>query len=376
MASLGACSSADTRERLYFVQWLRVFLVSLVVAHHAGQPYGPTGGEWPIDDPASSQVLGPFFALNAAYFMGFFFLIAGYFTPASYDRKGGATFVRDRLIRLGIPLAFVTFLVFPPIAYSFQDAKQGFLAFYFRDYLGRWQIEMGHLWFIALLLAVSLLYALVRWWLPRSGRTAAWALEVPSDRGVLAYAAALGLVGAVVRLGYPQDTWVWIVWLIPVEPAHLPQYLSLFVIGLVAGRGGWFTKLPQAVGLRWLAIGIAAFLVALLFFWEPGLLPASFHRGFVWGLLEAFVCVGLILGLLVIFRGALSRPGRLRPWLEGGVYGVYILHVFVIVPMQAVLLPYDLPPLVKFAIVTIAALALSFAIVAALRRNPAVRRVL
>ena len=62
---------------LYFVQWLRVFLISLVVAHHAGQPYGPTGGEWPVDDPVSSPWLGPFFALNAAFFMGFFFLLSG-----------------------------------------------------------------------------------------------------------------------------------------------------------------------------------------------------------------------------------------------------------------------------------------------------------
>jgi hypothetical protein len=29
-----------------------------------------------------------FVTLNQAFFMGFFFLIAGYFTPASFDRKG------------------------------------------------------------------------------------------------------------------------------------------------------------------------------------------------------------------------------------------------------------------------------------------------
>ncbi len=34
--------------------------------------------------------------------MGFFFLLAGYFTPGSYDREGGASFLRDRLITVAL----------------------------------------------------------------------------------------------------------------------------------------------------------------------------------------------------------------------------------------------------------------------------------
>ncbi|MEM8808493.1 MAG: hypothetical protein AAGF01_20950 [Cyanobacteria bacterium P01_G01_bin.38] len=40
--------------RLTFIDNLRIMLTMLVVAHHAAQPYGPTGGEWPIFD------IGPF----------------------------------------------------------------------------------------------------------------------------------------------------------------------------------------------------------------------------------------------------------------------------------------------------------------------------
>jgi glucan biosynthesis protein C len=370
-----ADAERDRPQRLYFVQWLRVFLVSLVVAHHAGQPYGPTGGAWPVHDPASSPLLGAFFALNAAYFMGFFFLIAGYFTPGSFDRKGGAAFTRDRLLRLGVPLVVLTFSVFALVAYSSQDATTSFVAFYVRDYIGRWQIEMGHLWFVAQLLAMSLIYALARWALTRAGRLAPWIVPVPSDRLILLYAVALGIVGAFVRIWYPQDVWVRIGWLIPAEPAHLPQYVSLFIIGLVAGRGSWFTTIGERTGLRWFFVGIAASVIAVLLLLWPGLLPARYGRGEVWGLLEAFVCVGMILGLLVIFRRYLSRPGALLAWLEGNVYGVYIIHVFIIVPIQAALLGFNLPALVKFAIVTLIALPLSFAIVAALRRIRAVRRV-
>src|SRR5918997_2539840 len=60
--------------RLPFADNLRVFLTILVVAHHAGQAYGPTGGRWPVFEPQRSSLLGPFFSVNAAFFMGLFFL--------------------------------------------------------------------------------------------------------------------------------------------------------------------------------------------------------------------------------------------------------------------------------------------------------------
>jgi peptidoglycan/LPS O-acetylase OafA/YrhL len=358
-------------QRLYFVQWLRVFLISLVVAHHAAQPYGPTGGEWPVDDPASADWLGGFFTVNAAFFMGFFFLIAGYFTASSYDRKGAAAYVTDRLIRLGIPLVFFVFFVFGPLVYLFASPPEGFLSFYFGTYIGRWQIEMGPLWFIAQLLALGLLYAVWRLALSARGRSDDRAIPPPDDRAVLVYALALGLVGALVRTRYPQDAWVRILWLVPAEPAHLPQYVSLFLIGIVAGRGRWFTEIAPAVAKRWFAIGVVAFIIAD----NLDSLPISINRGVAWGFLEAFVCVGMILGLTVLFRRYLAAPGRWLDRLDGNVYGVYLIHFFVVWALQVAILASPLSATVKFLLVTVVGLVICFSVVAALRQIPPVRRV-
>ena len=46
-------SNNDQPARLYYADNLRVCLVMLVVAHHAAQAYGPTGGFWPIRNPES-----------------------------------------------------------------------------------------------------------------------------------------------------------------------------------------------------------------------------------------------------------------------------------------------------------------------------------
>jgi len=92
----------------------------LVVTHHAGQPYGPTGGEWPLFNPERSPLLGPFFGVNAAFFMDLLFLISGYFVPGAFDRKRVGIFLKDRLLRLGIPLLFVGVVIFGPIIYSME----------------------------------------------------------------------------------------------------------------------------------------------------------------------------------------------------------------------------------------------------------------
>jgi fucose 4-O-acetylase-like acetyltransferase len=127
---------------LVFVDVLRVALIVLVVAHHAAQPYGPTGGEWPVTDPASSELLGPFFAVNAAFFMSLLFLLAGYFVPRSYNRKGAGQFLKDRWMRIGVPLAFFALVVQVPVVYLNESPRLSFghrrsRSGGFRDQLGR-----------------------------------------------------------------------------------------------------------------------------------------------------------------------------------------------------------------------------------------------
>jgi len=59
-------------QRLHFFDNLRIFAMAMVIAHHAAQPYGPTGGEWPIEEPVRAAVLGAFFMVNRSFGMSLF----------------------------------------------------------------------------------------------------------------------------------------------------------------------------------------------------------------------------------------------------------------------------------------------------------------
>src|SRR5919205_3219845 len=139
---------ARERARLFFVDNLRVLLAILVVAHHAGQAYGPTGGRWPIFNPERAGILGSFFSVNAGFFMGLFFLVSAYFLPGAYDRRGAGAFLRDRGLRLGLPLVFFALAVFAPIGYALDYRGAGgqlaFWPYLVRVYLGAWRVEVGH----------------------------------------------------------------------------------------------------------------------------------------------------------------------------------------------------------------------------------------
>jgi hypothetical protein len=99
---------ARVKSRLLYLDNLKVFLIVLVIAHHASLPYGYYNAGWPVHEPYVSdicaQVLSWFTSVNGAFFMGLFFLVSAYFLPASFDRKGAAKYVKDRLLRLGLPI--------------------------------------------------------------------------------------------------------------------------------------------------------------------------------------------------------------------------------------------------------------------------------
>ena len=85
-------ATAAKTSRLFFVDHLRAALVILVVLHHVAIVYGEGVSFWYVDPPQGESLAGfamvIFVLFNQAWFMGAFFLLAGYFAPGSFDRRG------------------------------------------------------------------------------------------------------------------------------------------------------------------------------------------------------------------------------------------------------------------------------------------------
>lgn len=149
--------------------------------------------------------------------MGLFFLISAYFIPGSLDRSGTKQFVRKRAIRLGVPMLVVLILSLSVTG----------------------KAEFAHTWFLEHLLFYSLAYVCIY----EACRKYEWGLK--RDRRlnllrVLLLAAGLSAVTYYVRLENPIDHWKMLGGFLSSEPAHLPQYVLMFALGIVAYRNDWF----------------------------------------------------------------------------------------------------------------------------------------
>ena len=367
--------------RLVFIDNLRLFLTVLVVAHHAAQPYGPTGGDWPFFNPERAAILGPFFAVNAAFFMGLFFFISGYFLPAAGDRKGRNRLLQDRLRRLGIPVLFFALIVFPPILYQLANPPVAFPTFLVQVYIKQGEIEVAHLWFLLHLLIYTVLYAL---WRQRSQRRSFAAMPPPGHRLIVAYWLSLSLITFGVRIHYPIDRWVNLLGLVPAELAHLPQYGSLFVLGILAYRHNWLGQMPRARGMTWLRVGVGASLLRYLYSMSrtPLALPdliagGGFDwRSLVWSGWEALICVGLCLGLLILFRDRCNAQNKWLKRLPANAYGVYLIHLLIILYCQFVVADLAIGPLAKLGLVMAVGTPICFVLSAVLRRSPFIQLVI
>ena len=336
-------------RHLHYIDWLRVLATCFVVAHHTAQIYEPQIG---------TALLAPFLTVNAGFGMALFFMIAGYFTPRSLASKGTTGFLLHRLVGFGIPLVIFTLVIFAVISYLAADTLLSFPRYFWQVYLGEWQVAFGPLWFLFHLLVYSLtvppVLAILR--LP----PLATGGRAPGHAVLLALVAALALMGGLTHTLYPPLVWTNLFGVLPVEPAHLPQYLLMFAFGVAAGRTDWLATMPRRVGLIWLAIGIgAAASWYALGYLGPGIDAAPRRAFAIW---EAFLCVGMCVGLVTFAREFFNRDNRVMRFLGECSYGVFLLHFLFVIGFSVALRSYEMPLLARPFAVAALSLTCSYAL--------------
>lgn len=390
-AHVPAVATPVSGVRLLFVDHVRVLLTILVVIHHLAVTYGVMAPWYylePPNDTTAQLLLIVLVLFNQGFFMGCFFLIAGYFTPGAYDRKGPRAFVGDRLLRLGVPLLVFWVLLAPLttlIGWSslvpFMPPQHGPPLPLWRQYLA--MMGPGPLWFLEALLIFALAYTVWRRYAGRPASQPDLNSPPPSYGMIVGFVVFLAVATFVLRL------WVPIGALLPIlgfpTPAHLPQYIGLFCAGLLAYRRNWFATIPDSMGRAGLVTALAATLVLFPLAFLLGSAPdtgavlwtgGAHWQAFVYALWEAILCVGMSIGLLTLFRRRYNGQSRLWQFLSTHAYTVYIIHATVIVAVAYALSGIQLPVLLKFGVAVLLALPLCFASAYVVRKLPGARRIL
>jgi len=390
-------------QRNLALDYLKTTVIVLVVAYHAVLAYcgyPPVGSEHGLfagrpGIPIMDAVTWPGFAypgrLVDTWMMALMFFISGLFVWSSLERKGWLAFLRDRTLRLGLPFVIAVVVLMPITWYPsalLNGWDRGFLAYLPRFYAaGTW--SPGPTWFLWVLLAFSAVLVAVIALAPGTvaalGRVGAAAQRWPIAFFLtLAAFSAGALILSLAALGTDDLSW-YAIGPFVAQRSRLAHYVIYFLAGVGIGIYGVERGLLAGDGplvshwASWLGAGAASAALYLV-------LTARFpwvmsYRGpylvtIAWGLAFALACAAQGFALLAVFLRFTNRPSVILENLQGNAFGIYIIHYFFIIWMQYALLGVPLPAAVKAGSVFVAALAASWAITAALRRIPVVRRYL
>lgn len=99
--------------RLHYLDATRAFALLLGVVFHACLSFMPMTIGWAVMDLSTGHSVPVFAVLSHSFRMALFFLLAGYFSRLAFHRGDLCSFLRSRVVRLGIPFVAGWFLLRP-----------------------------------------------------------------------------------------------------------------------------------------------------------------------------------------------------------------------------------------------------------------------
>ena len=377
----------NSGKRLLYIDNLRWLMIVLVVIMHLNVTYSTMGSWYYVEnrflDKISHLLFGIYGSFTQAYFMGFLFLIAGYFVPGSFDKKGAGKFIGDRLYRLGLPTLIFMLVIAPLISLIYWHMEQTVPANpsgQYWNYLSHFGFigASGPLWFALALLIFSVIYALIRVILPHN-IVLFHSPKHPSITHVQVVMVILLITAGafLLRLAWPMGTAFY-----NMQLCYFSSYIVLFILGIMAYRRNWFENMPYHLGMTWFKISLWAgipfwFVIMILGGADQGM--ALYSGGFHWQTLayafwEAFFAVGVCLGLLVLFREKHNVQGKISRFLSENAFAVYVFHAPILVAITMGVKDIAIYPLLKMLLMIVVCLPVCFGIAALIRKIPGMKK--
>jgi peptidoglycan/LPS O-acetylase OafA/YrhL len=389
----GSDQALTATARIAAFDRARTFIVLLVLLHHSVINYTYFGH----GDRMRWLGFDLIVLFNDSFFMACMFFISGLFVRNSLARKGPAIFLRDRAWRLGVPYLLSVFVLMP-IAYYPTFLRYhlpgtvdfNFLHFWWRTLtVGPW--PSGPAWFLWVLLALDAMAAAVWSIAPRAIQALGWIIYSARNRPMLAFIVFL-IVSIVaylpMRLAFGDASWLELGHFpLPIQTSRILLYAAYFFIGMGVGavslRGGLLAE-DGELAKRWpvwLAFALAFYgaILALVYIHHNWLAdfdspPLTWQVGY--SLAFAMFSAAMVFAVPAIFLRFAGRSWRPLDALQPSAYGIYLSHYIFIIWLQYAVFDYALAAGVKFAIVFIGTLSVSWGLTAMLRRIPAVARMI
>ncbi|HEX9091908.1 MAG TPA: acyltransferase family protein [Anaerolineales bacterium] len=348
-------------QRRYDLDWLRVLAFSGVFFYHCSRFFNTAG--WHIKNAETSAFVDIFTNTFDLFGMPLIFAISGASIFFALRPGGASRFLRERVLRLLVPLALGILVLAPPQVYldrlthgKFSGSFFEFIPQFFQPANFAW--TGVHLWYLEYLFVFTLVLLPLFIWLKRSSSQSAIKLlsrySMPTG-AIFLWAVPIALVGITVDpFGLMKP---------PLSEALLR--LVMFPLYLIYGYLIYADECLQQTIIRQrrlsLVLSIAGTIVALL-------IQVAMTE---WGWKVSWLTFTLVMSLaslliwsylLMIFGYGmryLTANKRLLSYANEAVLPFYILHQPVILGVGYFIISLQLPILAKYLIITPLALGIT-----------------
>ena len=386
-ASTQAQDPPKAKARNAAIDRTRTFLTLVVLLHHAVIPYTHFGHT----DPKSWIGFDMIVLATDSFFMAMFFFLSGLFAWSGLSHKGPASYLRDRLLRLGLPFVVCAFTIIPlayyPIALR-HTPDVGFAAFWWKTItVGPW--ESGPLWFLWVLLAFDLVAILLH----QMSQTLLDPINRLSLRGYTRPAIFVAVMFGVTASLYIPGRVYWgpASWFefgpFSVQHGRVLLYATYFFFGAGIGVANFDRGLLSADG-RLARSGwgwIAAALVPYCLMWvliyikreilgNPVRLPDWYEASY--GLFFAAFSVAIMFVILAFFLRFRRSGWSMLDLMQPDAYGMFLVHYPIVLWLQYWLFDFDISAIAKALVAFVFTVLGSWAATRALRKIPGASHVL
>jgi Acyltransferase family len=387
VASAQSRATPKVKTRNAALDRTRTFLTLVVLCHHAVIPYTYFGHT----DPKSWIGFDVIVTATDSFFMAMFFFLSGLFVWPGLGHKSPGIFLRDRLLRLGLPFAIAAFTVIPIAYYAISlrhHPEIGFSDFWWKTItVGPW--PSGPIWFVWVLLAFDLTASLAY----RVSSHLVDPINRLSQRGFaqpavffLFLLAVTAVVYVPALLYFGGNRWFEF-GPFSIQASRILLYAAYFFIGAGIGAANVERGVLAADGRLaksswgWIAVTLVAYaLLWVMIYVKREILGNPPVQPQWWLAIDSLFFVTFSAAILFAILAYLLRFKRsgwsvLDP-MQADAYGMFLVHYPIALWLQYWLFSYDLPAIVKAAIGFALTIVLSWALTRALRQIPGATRVL
>ncbi len=365
-------------QRRYDLDWLRVLAFTGVFFYHCSRFFNTAG--WHIKNAATSGIIDIFTGIFDLFGMPLIFAVSGASIFFALRPHGATRFLRERVLRLLVPMAMGILVLAPPQVYldrlthgKFSGTFFAFIPQYFQ--LANFSWDGVHLWYLEYLFVFTLgLTPLFIWLKQPSGQRALKYLSRFSQQtgAIFLWAVPLALVSILVD---PFGV---------IKPAPSEAFLRLVMFPLYLVYG-YLIFADDAIQQAIIRHRRASLIVSLVGSIIPPLVALGLTE---WGwkfdlptyaLLMSLASLLIWSYLLAAFGYGMRYLNVYRPpltYANEAVLPFYILHQPVILILGYFIVPLPLPILAKYLVIAPLAFGITLGLYEyAVRRVNLVRRI-